>query len=239
MRLTAEQIETYRRDGVLPVGRVLSDEQVREARERVERMIERELVDRPNSTPGKHTIRRLNMSQTDPWFGTLVRLPGILDIAESVLGPDIQFYQDNLFYKPAGVGDETQWHQDNIWWHADPPSMLTIWIALDDVDDNNGAVRYIRGSQSRLIEHTLPVRDPQGFSYNMLDPGRLELGRAVSFVVPAGHGVMHHCLTAHGAPFNQSNRPRRGYTVTLQQAGLTSADQEKFPVLRGRMPAVV
>jgi hypothetical protein len=58
----------------------------------------------------------------------------------------------------------------------------------------------------------------------------------VSFVVPAGHAVMHHCLTPHSSPDNRSDRPRRGYTVTLSRAGLTSRDTEKSPILRGKLP---
>lgn len=236
MPLTPQQIETYRRDGVVEVGRVLTDEQVAEARRRIDDLVAKEQVDRPGTTPGRHMIRRLNVSRFDPWFGTVVRSAPILDVAESVLGPDIQYFQDNLFYKPPAVGGESLWHQDNIWWHADPPDMLTIWIALDDADASNGGVRYIPGSHGRLIEHTLPQTDPMGITYNMLDAKKLDVGRAVGFVVPTGSAVMHHCLTPHGSPDNRSDRPRRGYTVTLSRAGLTSRDTAAMPVLRGQMP---
>ncbi len=240
MRLTAEQKEAYRRDGVVPVGQVLDKEQVQAARTRLDQMREQELMDRPETERGRYVLRRLNVSAGDPWFGSLVRSPGVLDVAESVLGPNLQYFQDNIFFKPANVGGPTPWHQDNIWWQSNPPNMLTVWIALDDVDARNGAVEYVRGSHSHLMDHTVPVLDPKGFTYNMIDPaivGTELRERVVSYEVPAGHAVMHHCLTLHSAPSNTSPRDRRAYTVTLMQAGLLPGDLTQFPLLRGSLPS--
>ncbi|MCE9590823.1 MAG: phytanoyl-CoA dioxygenase family protein [Planctomycetes bacterium] len=238
--LSREQVEAFRADGVLPLGRVLTPEQVEESRKRLEDLIARDLLDKPGTEPGRYAFRRLNVSKVEPWFGTLARLDTVLDAAESVLGPDIQYFQDNIFYKPASVGASTPWHQDNIWWHADPPDMLTIWIALDDADAGNGAVEYVRGSNvAGLIDHTVPVNDPMGITYNVIDPARVGRDKLVSYVLKPGEAVMHHCLTIHGSPVNSSNRPRRGFTVHLMRAGLSSRDLEQFPMLRGRMPEAV
>lgn len=238
MALTAQQVEQFRRDGVVPVGRVLNDQQVHDACEHLQALMERQLMDKPGMTPGKFTFRLLNASQFDPWFGELLRSEAILDAAEAVLGPNIQYYQDNVFYKPARDGDMTQWHQDNIWWNSNPPDMLTIWIALDDVAPENGAVRYVAGSHAGLIEHRLPVDDPKGTKYNVIHPDDVKDRDVVTYNVPKGHGVMHHCLTIHGAPANLSDRPRRGYTVHLMRAGLfPKRTTEKNPVLRGNLPA--
>ena len=239
MRLNQEQIEAYRRDGVLPVGRVLNDEQLQAARGRIDQMLKEDLLDRPETEGGRYILRRLNVSRGDPWFGSLVRSPAVLDIAESVLGPNVQYFQDNIFFKPANVGGLTPFHQDNIWWKSDPPNMLTIWIALDDVDAGNGAVEYVRGSHSHLMDHTVPVVDPKGFTYNMLDQSKIKpamTDRIVSFVIPSGHAIMHHCLTVHGSPSNASPRQRRAYTISLMEAGILSQDTGQFPLLRGQMP---
>lgn len=238
MRLSDTQIKAYARDGVLPLGRVLDEATVAEARDRLEALRARDLMDNPSTDPGRRSFRLLNVSSFDPWFfNYLVSAPAVLDAAESVLGPNVQYFQDNVFYKPARDGAETAWHQDNLWWHAQPPEMLTIWIALDDVDAGNGAVRYIAGSHAALIPGKLAINDPKHGPYNMLAPEQVDDGRAVSFVLPAGHAVMHHCLTVHGAPPNNSDRPRRGYTVHLQRAGLLKQSVKDAPLLRGAMPA--
>lgn len=231
-----DQIKRYQRDGVLPLGRVIDATVVTEARARLEALRERDLFDNPSADPARRSFRLLNVSHHEPWFRAIITAPRLLEAAESVLGPNIQYFQDNLFYKPARDGAHTAWHQDNLWWHADPPNMLTIWVALDDVDAGNGGVRYIPGSHTALIPGTEVVNDPKHGSYNMLAPDQVDASKAVTFTLAAGEAVMHHCLTIHGAPPNDADRPRRGYTVHLQQAGLLRQPVSESPLLRGVMP---
>lgn len=233
MKLSPEQIATYRRDGVLPLGRVLEPSLVTEAQDRLETLRRQNLMDNPGTDPNRKMYRLLNTTTKDPWFQCIVRHPSVLDAAESGLGPNIQYFQDNVFYKPPRDGAPTHWHQDNIWWNAEPPHMLTIWIALDDVDASNGAVQYVPGSHTHLIDPQLPINDSNGMQYKVLAPEQVDPAKAVSFKVPAGHAVMHHCLTIHGAPPNTSDRPRRGYTVHLAQAGVLELDPATHPMLRG------
>jgi phytanoyl-CoA hydroxylase len=237
MKLSDMQIEDFHRDGVLPLGRVLDEATVASACEHMEALQKRDLMDNPSTEPNRSSIRLLNVSSFDDWFMNIVTNENVLDAAESVLGPNVQYFQDNTFQKPAKEGSSTSWHQDNVWWHAAPPNMVTIWIALDDADASNGGVRYIPGSNTGLIDPELEVNDPKHGTYKLLAPEQVNDSNAVSFTLPAGHAVMHHCLTIHGAPPNDSDRPRRGYTVHLQQAGLLNSDAEKCPVLRGKLPA--
>lgn len=236
MRYTAQQAAAYQRDGVLPLGKVLTDEQIKGAREQIERLIAESKVDRPESKPGMHTIRRLEVSQFEPWFRQIVSSDPIVDAGELAVGPNVQMFQDNIFYKPASVGGATPWHQDNIWWNVNPPKIMTIWVALDEVDETNGPVQYVRGSHTHLREHTLPVNDPCGAKYNVIDPATIDKSKLVSFHLAPGEAVMHHCLTIHGSTENLSPKPRRAYTVHLMQAGLSPRDLAAYPLLRGRMP---
>jgi len=234
MQLTDEQVETYRHDGVLPLGEVLDTEVVEVAREHLDQLREDEHIDNPSEASGKDTFRRLEVSRVDPWFMSLVTRDSIVGPATSILGPNVQYFQDNVFWKPANTGAPSPWHQDQTWWKANPPNMATIWIALDDTDDDNGAVQYIPGSHHHFID---PPKAEDGGDGVVLDPDKIDRSGAVSFNLPAGHAVMHHCLTVHGAPPNDSNRPRRGYSVHLQQAGLLGQSAEHSPLLAGEMPA--
>lgn len=238
MKLDAQQLDAWRRDGVVPLGRVLTEQQVAAAREHFDAMHAAGLSDNPSRDATKTSIRVLNIYAKDPWFMNLIASEPLLDAAESVLGPNIQYFQDNCFWKPPYEGMSTQWHQDNIWWHADPPHIVTIWIALDDTDASNGAVQYQAGSHQALIEPTFEVNDPKVGRYFLLGDDQVDMSRMVQFTVPAGHAVMHHCMTVHGAPPNASPRSRRGYTVHLMEAGLLNYDVKTHPILRGQMPTV-
>ena len=236
MKLTSDQIEIYRRDGVVPIGKVLDESIVTEAKEHIEVLRQRNLLDNPAKGTDKKSFRLLMVSSFDDWFKSIVNNDNILDAAESVLGPDVQYYQDNIFWKPPAHGAPTTWHQDNVWWDAHPPNMATIWIALDDADASNGGIHYIPGSHTHLLVGEKEINDPKAGRYFLLTDEQVDASRAVSFTLPAGHAVMHHCQTIHGAPPNRSDRSRCGFTVHLQEAGLQGQTVDECPILRGKMP---
>ena len=87
--------------------------------------------------------------------------------------------------KPPEFGSAKPYHQDNAYFLCQPADdVLTAWIALDDVDVDNGCLRYIDGSHRQGI---LPLR--------------------------RGGVVLHHCQTLHTSHKNQSDRWRRGYAT--------------------------
>ena len=120
MKFTSDQIDVYRRDGVVPIGNVLDEATVAEAKEHIEALRQRDLLDNPAESLGKKAFRLLMVSSFDEWFKSIVNNDNLLDAAESVLGPNVQYYQDNIFWKPPKQGAPSTWHQDNIWWDADP-----------------------------------------------------------------------------------------------------------------------
>jgi len=67
-----------------------------------------------------------------------------------------------MFGKAPLVGDVTQPHQDGNYWMLIPNEGLTIWLALDVVEEENGCLRYIPGSQRKpMRKHA--VGDTFGF----------------------------------------------------------------------------
>jgi ectoine hydroxylase-related dioxygenase (phytanoyl-CoA dioxygenase family) len=239
MPYSTEKRAQFQRDGVLAVGQVLPPPLVAEAKERIAALRAAGMMDNPATDPTREGIRLLGASAKDPWFWTIIRHPAVLAAAELALGPNIQFYQDNLFIKPPGNGAPTPWHQDNIWWHAKPPRMATLWLALDDCDAVNGGVQYVRGSHDQLLDGKLERLDPKGLRYFVLADEQVDQARLISYAVPAGHGVLHHCLTIHGAPPNDSPRWRHAYTIHLMAAGIHGAERPDQPLLRGQMPTTL
>ncbi|EKX46126.1 hypothetical protein GUITHDRAFT_138593 [Guillardia theta CCMP2712] len=70
--------------------------------------------------------------------------PAVVDMLQSYLGADVQLYASQLHRKvSAGAhghgGHAVPIHQDG------DENVLTLWIALDDVDETNGGLRVLRG----------------------------------------------------------------------------------------------
>ncbi|MBI4531278.1 MAG: phytanoyl-CoA dioxygenase family protein, partial [Candidatus Latescibacteria bacterium] len=80
----------------------------------------------------------------------LGRHPAILDVAESLVGPELQFNGD--YWVRTKLPNETvttfPWHQDSGY-YGDPTEsyhLLSLWLSLVDVDEHNGCMQVIPGS---------------------------------------------------------------------------------------------
>ena len=72
-------------------------------------------------------------------------------------------------------------HQDGYYFLLQPPGQaVTMWLALDAADEENGCLRYVLGSA-----HDAPAPRPHGFSGVMGAPRRI-----------AAAGTAHHCPRA-------------------------------------------
>ena len=124
---------------------------------------------------------------------------------ERVVGKNLQY-----FNKPPGVGQPTPPHQDGYYFNLDPPEAVTMWLALDEVDQENGCVRYVRGSH-RWGMRPHARTQVLGFSQGISDYGQPEdSANEIAFPAHPGDLLAHHALTIHRADGNvSSSRSRR------------------------------
>ncbi len=80
-----------------------------------------------------------------------------IGITTEVLGPNICFTHQQFIIKRADekARSDIPWHQDSGYGHLEPASDLTIWITLDDCDEDNGCLWVIPGSHRKgLLDHS-------------------------------------------------------------------------------------
>src|SRR5581483_3348964 len=93
-------------------------------------------------------IRKLNNCEhNDDVLLNAAKHPKILDVVEALIGPDIKLFGEQLFMKPPG-GVEKPYHQDSPYFHIEPMALVSAWIALDDVTEENGCLKVIPGSHT-------------------------------------------------------------------------------------------
>ena len=79
-----------------------------------------------------------------------------------------------------------------------------MWLALDVVDEENGCVRYVRGSHRRGMRPHGRT-GVLGFSQGITDYGQPEdLADEIAFPAQPGDLLVHHALTIHRADGNRS-----------------------------------
>ena len=62
-----------------------------------------------------------------------------------MLGPDLLLFRSTLMLKPARHGSRHALHQDVAYWPLEPPTLVTVSIALSASDSENGCIQVIPG----------------------------------------------------------------------------------------------
>jgi ectoine hydroxylase-related dioxygenase (phytanoyl-CoA dioxygenase family) len=156
------------------------------------------------------------MERDDEFFADLPRDTLLIELVTAIFNDEPISMGVELFGKPAKVGSEVPYHQDNAYFNLEPDQALTIWIALADATEENGCVRYISGSH-RL--GNLP-HESSGVKGNSQRLRQLpdDAGPEISGMVRRGGALIHHCNTIHRSEPNNSDHDRPGLLLVYKAA---------------------
>lgn len=228
--LSAAEIETYRRDGVvipdfrLPAARV--DALVAE----LDRVIEANPGVRPEKLISIHLQNGKEGVKGSSAFLDLAMDPDILDLVEGAIGPDIALWGCHMFCKTPGDGLEVPWHQDGHYWPIRPLATCTVWIALERSDAENGCLRVVPGSHQGGELHAHMKEDGDLALSEKIEMSAFDEADAMDVVLEPGQLSMHDVFMIHGSGANRSPRRRAGLAIrympttshldrTLREAG--------------------
>ena len=212
------QVDRHRQfdaEGFLFLGKVLTEEQVSAARANLAAMLAK-----LHSSLQADEI--YSAHQQEPWLLDIATTPVVLDAVEQILGPHVVLWSTHLICKPPRTGRAIPWHQDGTYWNLSGP-MVSVWLAFDDVDDENGTMYVLPGHHKQILGRRETGSD---FFDEEIQPTVLPADiaeREVEYRLKAGEAAMHHVLIPHRSPPNRSaDRWRR--VVVLRYM---SADGEK------------
>ena len=177
MSFDAQWKQDFDRDGFVVLPDYLSSAEATEVDTNIERFITDVLPGAPETTAfyedpeDPSSIMRLqNMIDLDPWFHELYCGDRMAGLAQHLLGDEVVGKNLQWFNKPARIGGPTPVHQDAFYFMLEPNEAITLWLALDVIDEENGCVRYVPGT------HKQGMRPHQrsnviGFSQGITDYG--------------------------------------------------------------------
>lgn len=178
----------------------------------------------------------------DPFWFDLCRHPRVLDAVAQVLGDDLVLLMSHLIVKQPHDGLPVAWHQDGSYWSSvQGTDIVTVWLAIDDVDVGNGCMHVIPQTQQG---HRGQPKIPTGG--NDLLGVKVEVtpeqeASAVPVCLRAGDASIHDAYLIHGSPANTSPRRRAGYTMRYGSSRTTHVTTKDHwvPVwcVRGEPPA--
>lgn len=167
----------------------------------------------------------------DAFWVRLVSDERLLKIAEIFLGQNLALFASHYISKRPGDGQKVLWHQDGSYWPLEPMEVATLWLAVDDSDQENGCMRVIPGTQNqRLLSLEDMEKIPDG---NVLGsgiaPDQVAEDEAVDIVLKAGDISMHDPKVIHGSNANNSDRWRRALTIRYMPASTRIITDTQWP----------
>jgi len=222
--LNGQDIATYRRDGVVCLRQVFDADWLA----RLTRATERTLA-----KPGPLGMRYGKKTDRGDFFGDMfmwtfdddfrdfaLQSPAAA-IAGALMGAShVNFFYDHLLVKEPGSVSPTPWHHDATYWCAAGEQLCTIWLPLDPVTRESGAVEYVRGSHRWNVEYRArDFRSTGIFDDDALPPvpdidAYRDSYDIISFDLEPGDAVVFDFRTLHGAAGNRSTTRRRRALAT-------------------------
>jgi phytanoyl-CoA hydroxylase len=173
----------------------------------------------------------------------MITSPGLLDVAESLLGPEITSNPiQHVRIKPPAADlrtDEvrahitaTDWHQDRGVTHesADGTRMITVWIAVSDATPENGCLVVQPGRhKGELLPHCekKQIGIPDQF---------IDRRAATALPVRSGGIVIFHPQTPHASLVNRTQQFRWSFDIRFNVTGQPTG-RDHFPSFVARSRA--
>lgn len=164
----------------------------------------------------------------------------ILDLVGDLLGPDLICSMTHYFAKMPGDQKKVAWHQDASYWPLTPSKVVTVWLAIDDVDPDNGPMTFVPGSH---LHGQIPFDRSTPEEQNVLNQSVHDIApwgdEPVAVTLKAGQVSLHTDLLLHGSEPNASERRRCGLTLRYHPPDVRRSEPEHAPgiICRGHDPS--
>ncbi len=225
-QLSEREIEAYRRDGaVFPVP-ILSEDDARAHRERLE---------------AAEAERGSLHYMVKPYLvfssaREIAHNPVLLDAVEDILGPDILLWDSGYVIKEAHDHRHVSWHQDLSYWGLDSDKLVTAWVALTRAAPANGGMRYLPGSHKTGAQDHRDTYADDNILHRGQEVAGIDEDAAVDMVLAPGQASLHHGWALHASAPNPSAERRIGLTLQYLDPSMrqTRTDRESATLVRGR-----
>lgn len=212
VHLTRELIADYRETGYLVLPGVFSRDEIDAVAAEADTLLDRnDLIDtqnlrcrwQPNESGGPCLFETFDpVIDIAPRCAMLAADRRILDVLAALYDDEACLFKDKLIFKPPGANGYGL-HQDYIAWKNFPRSFVTVLVAIDEADRDNGCTEVFPGYHH---QGCLSLEDGQ---YHELPAEAVDETRAIPLELSPGDIAVFGCFTPHRSAPNRSNRWRR------------------------------
>ncbi len=175
----------------------------------------------------ENAIRKINnYGEYAHGLGAITKHTGMLSLLERLLGEKPESIINQALLKPPFGGGEKPWHQDMAYGNQQfTKQTITVWIALDEADVDNGCMHIIPRSHLNGGVPHYQVRD-----WQICDTAVDTLRDVVAPLKPGG-ALLFSGLLHHGTPANFSSRRRRALQLRYAPVSAKLMDKEQYKLV--------
>lgn len=211
-RLTPAQVTSFRDQGYVLFNQPVFSQPKFDALKAHFEVKGKEFVERTGKSPEHFDVPHFEDPQLFEWLFD----DSVLDVVESLIGPDIALWSSHFITKPPGIGKRVPWHEDSAYWGKvlDPMEVVTVWLAIDASTPTNGCLRIIPGTHHNGYSDYEQVKDANMEVFSTeVKAGQFDESKAVDCVLKPNECSIHHAKVIHGSNANTSAERRCGYTM--------------------------
>jgi non-heme Fe2+,alpha-ketoglutarate-dependent halogenase len=226
--LTQEQVDSYRYNGFLSPFPVLSSDETAACLAGLKRF--ETFIGSPVPKADMHWRSLIHACL--PFYADLVRNPKILDVVESLIGPDILVWTSTFFIKEANSPTFAAWHQDSTYFGLAPYEQVTAWVALTDASQDAGCIEVLSAhGKPRQMRHV-----PKKLANSINRTGQtitepLDDSGVRAMPLKAGQFSLHHTLCVHRSAPNHTAHRRVGLGINYIPTHVRTTGSKRMPAM--------
>ncbi|MDE0112101.1 MAG: phytanoyl-CoA dioxygenase family protein [Albidovulum sp.] len=218
----------FQREGYAIVERGVSEPELASLRQACDTLLAEPVDDgggaRHRIGLGKRRRFLAHRHESFPKVENLLLKGSVASLASRLLQPECYLFNEQFVVKGAGDGASFAWHQDGAYVGFDHQPYISVWIALDDANEENGCLRIIpRDLESRgyIDRHRWSEESRELCGYDGEDSG-------VPVTCAAGAVVLFSSLTLHCSGRNATPNLRRAFLAQYSKEPILDPDTGKL-----------
>jgi ectoine hydroxylase-related dioxygenase (phytanoyl-CoA dioxygenase family) len=204
--------------------------------EAIDQEIDRLLAEPGNDAGGIHPTWIFQVARKSAMARQFAEDERLLALIEDIVQPGIAIHSTKLVTKLPHSQDVCHWHQDEAYYlKPDDPDThsrrrMSVWVPLQDTDERNGCLWVVPGSHEWGIDDW--TWQDHGTCQKRINRHEWAEQHARPLPVRAGDVVLFSAWTWHHSKHNATDRIRRAFIVSYQEATVRRGAGEQWRILR-------
>lgn len=159
-------------------------------------------------------------------FRDFVCTEGLLDVAEGLIGPDLDCFLSQFIAKhPGALGQP--WHQDAFYFPFDRGPQVGLWLAVSEARSDNGPLWVVPGSHTQPVHGVVKDRRPNA-NFGYVEIVDADTSAEVPVLMQPGDLLVFHSHLMHRSTDNGSDDSRLAMVYHLAAGGTVDQSQQRW-----------